>query len=68
MFRKLHIERKKEFYEEIEEFIQHNMGRKYKFSVKKYLLHRNSDIEHENKSYFCSSLVAKIYKILGLLH
>jgi hypothetical protein len=44
------------------------MGRKYKFSVKKYLLHRNSDIEHENKSYFCSSLVAKIYKILGLLH
>jgi hypothetical protein len=50
----------------VEGFVQRNMGRKYKFSVRKFILNRQSANE-DKKSYFCSSLVAKVYKVLGLL-
>lgn len=43
------------------------MGRKYKFSVKKYFMNRESEEQKDNKSYFCSSLIGKIYKELELL-
>ena len=68
VFRKLKIARNEEFMNEISEFVQRNMGRKYKFSVKKYFLNRDSvEGEEDKKSYFCSSLVAKLYKNLQIL-
>lgn len=60
------MQRNQQFYTQIEEFVQRNMGRKYKFSVKKFIMNRESDSE-DSKTYFCSSLIAKVYKNLGLL-
>ena len=43
------------------------MGKKYDFSLTDYLFQRISTVEKDHKHYFCSSLVAKLYKKLGLL-
>ena len=43
------------------------MGKQYKFSFGDYLFYRNSSVEKDHEFYFCSSLVAKIYKRLELL-
>lgn len=48
--------------EQVQNFVERNMGRKYKFSVKKYFMNRESEEQKDNKSYFCSSLIGKIYK------
>lgn len=58
--------RTEEFLEVISSFVQRNMGRKYKFSVKKFIMNRHS-VEEDKNSYFCSSLVAKVFKNLQLL-
>ena len=64
--RRLVVDRPEKFYEEIENFVERNMGRKYKFSVRNYIANRNSSSE-DKKTYFCSSLIAKLYKNLELL-
>jgi hypothetical protein len=43
------------------------MGKKYDFSLKEYLFNRTSSAESDRDVYFCSSLVAKLYKKLGLI-
>ena len=43
------------------------MGKKYDFSLTDYIFERSSSKDKEQKDYFCSSLVAKLYKKLGLL-
>ena len=43
------------------------MGKHYDFSLTSYLFDRNSSKEKEHQHYFCSSLVAKLYKKLGLI-
>ena len=43
------------------------MGKQYDFSLTDYIFQRNSYADKDHKHYFCSSLVAKVYKILGLL-
>jgi hypothetical protein len=63
----LKIHRTEAFLAEISKFVEDNIGKKYKFSLKKYIMSRNSTVESDKKSYFCSSLVAKLYKKLGLL-
>ena len=65
VYRKLQMERSEAFMDLISEFVQRNMGRKYKFSIKKYLMGQGEVESHEDiKTYFCSSLVAKLYKNL----
>ena len=48
-------------------FVEDNIGKEYKFSLKTYIMSRSSKVDSEKTSYFCSSLVAKLYKKLGLL-
>jgi hypothetical protein len=43
------------------------MGKKYDFSLKEYLFSRNSTGEDDREVFFCSSLVAKLFKKLELL-
>lgn len=43
------------------------MGKQYNFSLGDYIFQRNSSKEKDHKFYFCSSLVAKLYKRLELL-
>lgn len=43
------------------------MGKAYNFSLGDYLFERNSVPEKEHQVYFCSSLVAKLYKQIELL-
>jgi len=43
------------------------MGKNYDFSLTDYIFERSSSADKDHKSYFCSSLVAKLYKKLGLL-
>lgn len=47
--------------------MSNNLGKKYDFSLKEYLFCRNSNSEEEKEFYFCSSLVAKLFKRLELL-
>ena len=51
----------------IENFVGANMGKKYDFSLTDYLFQRSSSADKDHQHYFCSSLVAKLYKKLGLL-
>ncbi len=61
------MKRSEDFLSEVTTFVGDNIGKEYKFSVKSYILSRNSSVDSEKTSYFCSSLVAKLYKKLGLL-
>ena len=65
--RKLRITRSPAFLAAIEDFVSANMGKEYDFSLTDYLFQRTSMAEKDHKHYFCSSLIAKIYKKLGLL-
>lgn len=40
VYRKLKVKRTEQFYEQFEDFVQRNMGRKYNFSVKKFIMNR----------------------------
>lgn len=48
-------------------FVRENLEKEFSLSIPK-LLRFKSAMEHEQKtSYFCSELVAKLYKFLGIL-
>lgn len=58
----------------MEKFVKIVIGKKYKVSAKKLLkrksIAKNEEVEKENyqnKTFFCSELVASAYKILSLL-
>ncbi len=56
--------------EKLEEFIKTVIGMKYKLNPSKIFRKRyENDAENikENKTYFCSELVASAYKCIGLL-
>jgi hypothetical protein len=55
------------FLKDVDEFVAGNVGKEYDFSLKEYLFNRNSTSEGEREVFFCSSLVAKLYKKLQLL-
>lgn len=43
------------------------MGKQYNFSLGDYIFERKSSKDNEHQKYFCSSLVAKLYKKLEIL-
>lgn len=55
------------FLKDVDQFVANNVGKKYDFSLKDYLFNRTSTVEGEREFFFCSSLVAKLYKNLQLL-
>ena len=65
--RHLNILRTEAFLKDVDQFVANNMGKKYDFSLKDYLFNRTSTGEGERDVFFCSSLVAKLYKKLQLL-
>jgi hypothetical protein len=69
-FRKLRHNRTLEAMQKLEQFIRTVIGMKYRLNPSKILRrHFENDSENisEDKSYFCSELVASAYKCLGLL-
>ena len=73
-YRKLKINRTERFYSLVEEFVNINIGKTYDFSLSKMLKRvsvqeeQEGNIKREEKnSFFCSELVAALYKYLGIL-
>ena len=69
-FRKLRHNRTLESMQKLEQFIRTVIGMKYRLNPSKIFKKKcdeNSDDISEDKSYFCSELVAGAYKALGLL-
>lgn len=72
VFRHLDLPRTDEIIEKLEKFVKIVIGKKYKVSAGK-LLQRKSIIKnvspenYNNKTFFCSELVASAYKALRLL-
>lgn len=68
--RKLVCNRDKEFYDKFEEFLDQVQGNTYQLNLSKILFGRKDsvqDSELEKRKFFCSELVAKAYKELGLI-
>lgn len=69
-FRKLRHKRCLDSMQKLEQFIRSTIGLKYQLNASKILRKRDDDdanVKKEDKSYFCSELVASAYKSLGLL-
>jgi len=66
-FRKLHHTRKYQFQTILLNFIKKTIGREYDFNPLRLLRKDSDDQVEESKGYFCSELVAKAYKLMGLL-
>lgn len=73
VYRQLEVERTEELLDNMEAFIKKVLGNKYKINFKNVLLARQSTMpgqgpaDIENRKFFCSELVAKCYKELGIL-
>jgi hypothetical protein len=71
VYRKLVMERSYKKMQKLEEFIKAALNKKYKFNPSKMLRKRHdndfSETMKHNKSFFCSEIVASVYKNLGLL-
>ena len=71
--RKLVCNRDKDFYDKFEEFLDQVQGNTYQLNLSKILFGSKSrkdsaiNADLENRKFFCSELVAKGYKELGLL-
>lgn len=65
--RRLHMERDEEFYSKFVKFTNESIGKKYQLSVRKAFRKKRSKAGDEKECYFCSELVAKLYKTLGLI-
>ena len=67
-FRHLYGERNDEFLINLERFVKAVVGNSYKLSFKNLLFQRQSMNQSiEKRPFFCSELVAKAFKELGLL-
>jgi len=70
IYRKLCLERTPEIIEKIEKFVTNTVGKKYGLSATKFI--QNIDSPNANKvaddrTFFCSELVAACYKQINLL-
>ena len=65
--RKLHYHGKAQGHSHLMKFIKSNIGKKYELKALKLIRKSSEDEQHNTRGYFCSQLVAKVYKILGLL-
>ncbi|CAD8205583.1 unnamed protein product [Paramecium pentaurelia] len=72
MIRKLEIERDHTFLKTVQEFVNENMGKKYSLTPMKLLKQKstvqdiNKQVNKEERTFFCSELVAALYKQLGI--
>lgn len=72
VLRKLYYTRKSELHHNLLNFVKKNIGKKYDLSASK-LLKLESDFnwdkvnQDETRGYFCSELIAKAYKSVGLI-
>jgi len=70
MYRKLEINRSDDVINGIEKFVRYSVGKKYKITPTKLLKRKSTmkeDENIENRTFFCSELVAACYKKIGLL-
>jgi hypothetical protein len=69
VFRKLQFDRNPESIGQVEKFVKSVVGKKYKVILSKLFKKKsNMDEElNENRTFFCSELIAACYKKLGLL-
>jgi len=70
MYRKLEINRTDDVINGIEKFVRYSVGKKYKITPTKLLKRKSTVKEDENvedRTFFCSELVAACYKKIGLL-
>ena len=71
VFRKLNYHRSPEFVSAIEDFVKQVVGKRFKLNPVKLLRKANErDLDHqikEDKSFFCSELIATALKRVGLL-
>lgn len=63
--RKLHCERSEEFMTNFRKCCSKYLGRPYKISAEKLM--RKTSIRGEKENFFCSELIAAVYKEVGLL-
>ena len=72
-YRKLNCERDEEFLSKFQRFIDLVEGNNYSLNIKNFLFKGGSvvisdDLELEKRKFFCSELIVKAYKELGLLN
>ena len=65
--RRLHMIRDEEFYKTFVAFVNESIGKKYDLSISRALKKAKTKPGETHDSYFCSELVAKLYKRLGLI-
>jgi len=67
------VERSDTMIDKLEIFLKEAVGNKYGISTSKLLFQRNTVVPKKNKyidddrTFFCSELVAKAYKVLGIM-
>lgn len=69
-FRKLKCNRDKQFYRKFDEFIEKVQGNSYQLKLSKVLFNKNKGsmaVDLEQRTFFCSELIVKCYKELGLI-
>ena len=71
VFRKLSYPRNQKFSDTIEDFVKQSVGKKFKVNPSKLLRKKcdsdTNNIIKDDKTYFCSELVASAFKRLGIL-
>ena len=74
IFRHVDFERSDEMVLKLEVFLREAVGQRYGFNSSKFLrqktMHKkndNNEMIDENRTFFCSELVAKAFKVLGIL-
>jgi hypothetical protein len=66
-YRKLHIDRTKEFYNKIESLCKSTLGKPYDDDFRSYIGLGNYRLERRIDSFRCSSIIAYIYTMLDIL-
>ena len=73
VYRQLHGIRDEEMLEKLEMFVKEAYGKKYSLNARKLLTRKSMAVKgsdsliEKNRTFFCSELVAKAYKCMGLL-
>ncbi len=70
-YRKLYCTRSRDFISTLEDFVKQTIGKRFKINATKILRKKcesdTAEVIKDDKTYFCSELVASAYKRLGLL-
>ncbi|CAK74538.1 unnamed protein product (macronuclear) [Paramecium tetraurelia] len=73
VYRQLEVNRSNEFLEKLELFVKGSIGKRYQMSpsklIKRFTKSSESidDLEKEDKTFFCSELIAAAYKKMGII-